>query len=387
MPDGTGESALPAGGQREIAPELDRRGESQAQVVWQQFKKHHMALAGGVVLILLILMALFAPFLAPQLPNAYSTTNITSYAPPTPIHFIDPQTGRLSWPFVYNYTQTLDMTTFENVYKPDTSQKYYLHFFVHAAPYKLFSLIPTDIHLFGVAAPAHVFLFGADNLGRDLFSRTLYGAQVSLSIGLLATFITFILAIVLGSLAGFFGGWLDNIVMRLVEVIYAVPALFLLIALRAAFPINMNPLLILYIIIGILGFISWGGLARVVRGQLMATKELDYVQAAKSLGARSNRLIILHLLPSVVSYVIVDFTLSIPTFIIAESGLSFLGLGVTEPYVSWGSLLNLAQQGGFSSINEQPWMIIPGFFIVLTVLCFQLLGDGLRDAFDPHKRR
>ena len=362
-------------------------GQSQSQIAWKQFRKHKLALVGSTILILLALMALFAPFLAPYGLNAYSRSEITRYQPPTPVQWYDPDTGRFTRPFIYTYSEELDMETFDTVFTADTSTRYPLKLLVKGAPYKLFGFVPGNLHLFGVDNPARIFLMGADNLGRDLFSRILYAAQISLSIGVGASILSFFIGIVMGALAGYYGGWIDELIMRLVEVIAAIPALFLLLSLRAIFPIEMNPILLLYIILMILAVIGWGDLARVVRGQFLSTRELDYVTAARSLGASNNRIIFRHLLPSVTTYMIVSMSLAIPGFILAESGLSFLGVGVSGAYASWGSLLSDAQAGGFASITSRPWVLIPGLFIVLTITSFQLLGDGLRDAFDPRKRQ
>ena len=367
--------------------EQHEQGQSQAQLAWKQFRKNRLAIVGGSILLFLALLAIFAPFIAPYGLNAYSRTQITRFQPPTPIQFRNPETGRLTRPFVYQYTEELDLETFENSFVPDLSTRYPLGFFVEGAPYKILGLVPGNVHLFGVQDPGRIFLFGADSLGRDLFSRTMFATQISLTIGLAATALTFFIGVALGGLAGYFGGWIDEVVMRFIEVISAIPSLFLLLSLRAIFPIDMNPIFILYIVILILALIGWGNLARVVRSQLLSTRELDYIQAAKSLGAPTNRIIFRHMLPSVYTYLIVSLSLTIPLFILTESGLSFLGLGVAEPYASWGSLLTQAQEGGFASITTRPWVLIPGFFIVITITSFQLLGDGLRDAFDPRKRQ
>ncbi len=364
-----------------------QEGTSQGQIAWQQFLKHRLALVGGVILIFLFLVAIFGPFIAPYSLNFYSRSQITRFQPPTPIQFREPETGRLVRPFVYGYSQEFSLETFRTEYLQDENARYPVRFFVEGAPYKILGLIPGDLHLFGVELPGRIFLMGADSLGRDLFSRILYASAISLTIGFGATAISFVIAIILGGLAGYFGGWIDELIMRLVEVISAIPALFLLLSLRAVFPIDMNPVLILYVVLGILALIGWGGLARVVRGQMLATRELDYVQAAKSLGSGTGRVIFKHMIPSISSYIIVALSLSVPGYILAESGLSFLGLGVSEPFASWGSLLSQAQEGGFASITQRPWVLIPGFFIVITITSFQFLGDGLRDAFDPRKRQ
>lgn len=368
-------------------PQRDSQSASQWQIAWQQFRRHRLALVGAGILIGLFLMAAFGPFIAPYGLNFYSRSQITSFQPPTPIQFRDPETGRLVRPFVYGYTQELNLETFRNEYVADESARYPIHFFVEGAPYKLLGFIPGNLHLFGVEQPGRIYLMGADNLGRDMFSRIMYASAISLTIGFGATAVSFVIAIVLGGLAGYFGGWIDELVMRVIEVISAIPSLFLLLSLRAIFPIEMNPVVILYVVLIILALIGWGGLARVVRGQMLATRELDYVQAAKSLGAGTNRVIFRHMLPSIYTYLIVALSITVPSYILAESGLSFLGLGVSEPYASWGSLLSQAQAGGFASITNRPWVLIPGFFIVITITSFQFMGDGLRDAFDPRKRK
>jgi len=361
--------------------------QSQLQVAMRQFRRHKLAQIGGSFLILLYAMAIFAPFLAPDSLSKYSTENITKFHPPTPVHFRDPDTGRFVRPFVYGYKQELSLTTFRNEYTADTTQRYPVYFFVRGDEYKILGLIPSNLHLFGVQEPGRIFLIGGDGFGRDLLSRTLYASQISLTIGLGSVLIATIIGITMGGLAAFFGGWVDNIIMRIVEVLAAIPYLFLLILLRAMFPIDINPIFALYVVIGLLAFVSWGGLARVVRGQLMSVRNQDYVAAAISLGASDRRIIFRHMVPSLFTYLIVTLSLAIPGQILAESGLSFLGIGAVEPYASWGSLLAQAQEGGFASITDRPWVLIPGFFIVFTVMCFQLLGDGLRDAFDPRKRR
>lgn len=371
-----------------IAPaQSATKAQSQWQVAWKQFRKHRLAQIGGAMLIFVYLLAILAPFLAPDPLSKYSTDNITKFQPPTPLHVRDPQTGRPTRPFVYGFKQELSLTTFQNEYVPDKTKIYPVHFFVRGDSYKLFGFIPTDIHLYGVEAPGKIFLLGADTFGRDLLSRILYAAQISLTIGVGSVLLSTFIGILMGSLAAYFGGWVDNVIMRLVEVIASIPYLFLLLALRALFPININPIFALYVILGILAFISWGGLAREIRSQLLSVRELDYVSAATSLGASDRRIIFRHMLPAITTYLIVFASLAIPGTILLESGLSFLGIGAVEPYASWGSLLSQAQEGGLASITDRPWVLIPGFFIVFTVACYQLLGDGLRDAFDPKKRQ
>ncbi len=365
------------------------QGQSQFSVAWGQFRKNRLAQTGGVLLILIYLMAIFAPFLAPDGLSSYSTSNITRFQPPTPVYVRDPQTGAFTRPYVFKYSQQLNMDTFVNEYKP-TTERCPVYFGVRGASYKLLGFIPGNLHLFGTGAEnpdCNVFLFGGEALGRDLFTRILYASQISLTIGVGAVLLSTIIGLFMGAVAAFFGGVVDVIIMRFVEVLSAIPYLFLLLLLRSVFPQDINPIFALYVILGILSFIGWGGLARVTRGQMLSVREQDFVSAAQALGAGNGRIMWRHMLPTMTTYVIVSLSLGIPGFILLESGLSFLGIGAVEPYVSWGSLLAQAQEGGLSSLNTRPWVLIPGFFIVFTVGCFQLLGDGLRDAFDPRKRQ
>lgn len=391
---------------RRVAPDLDlqaplvEHSKSQGRIVWEQFIKHRVALVGGTVLILMYLMAGFAGFLAPYGINEYRRSPVSAFVPPTQIHWIDPETNRLTRPFVYDVVADRDPVTRQRVYVADTSRPYPIQFFVRRPdhPYKLFGIWESDLRLFGVEEPARVFLWGTNNLGKDVFSRVLYGGQVSLTIGILAVWVSLTLGLVLGSLAGFYGGLVDDLIMRLVEVFAAIPDLFLLIVLATllkdprnplaqAFGLRMDSAQTFLMVVIVLGFVGWGGLARVIRGLILSIREMDYAQAAKALGASESRIMFRHLLPATASYVIVSLTLSIPGFILAETGLSFIGLGPSEvDTASWGILLRDATARGIS-IQFVPWLLIPGIPIFLAVLCWNLLGDGLRDAFDPKKRR
>lgn len=363
------------------------KAQSQMSVAWRQFKKNPLARVGGFALLIVYLLSLFAPFIAPDGLSNYSSTNITKFHPPTAVHFRDPETGGFGRPFVYQHTQQLNLDTFVNEYRPTTT-KCPIYFGVKGDSYKLFGFIPGNIHLFGTGNPdCKVYLLGSETLGRDLFSRIMYASQISLTIGIGATLVSLLIGLFMGALAAYFGGWVDMIIMRLIEVLASIPELFLLILLRAVFPQNVNPILALYIVLTILALVGWGGLARATRGQLLSVKEQDFVSAARGLGASDNRIMWRHMMPSMGAYVITAMSLSIPGYMLSEAGLSFLGIGAVEPYVSWGSLLTQAQEGGFSSFTERPWVLIPGFCIVFVVMCWQLVGDGLRDAFDPRKRR
>jgi peptide/nickel transport system permease protein len=361
---------------------------SRSQVVWEQFRKHQFAVLGAIILFAMYIGAIFAPFISPYGLTEYSTTNITKFHPPTRVYFVG-ENGTPSLPFVYATKREMDPNTFQQAFVEDKTQKCTVKFFHNRPdqPYKLFFFIPMTVRLFGVDQPCNVFLLGADLYGRDLFTRIWYGAGVSLTIGIFAVTLSTILGLIFGGLAGYYGGWVDNVIMRLVEIIGAIPGLFLLLTLTALLPQSLDPILVFYGIIFLLGAIGWGGLARTVRSQISSLRESDMVQAATSLGAKEARIIGIHMLPITFSLLIVGLSLGIPGAILAESGLSFLGRGVREPYSSWGSLIAQAQEGSFSSITDRPWILIPGFFIVIAVLCWQFLGDGLRDALDPRKRQ
>jgi len=381
-------------------PVLKKQSKSQSEIAWEQFRKHRVALIGGGVLIVMYLVAAFAGFLAPYGINEYRTRPSSAFRPPTQVHWTDPETGRLTRPFVYDVAQERDPITFQRVYVEDTSTRYPVRFFVKRpeATYKVLGLFESDLHLFGVDDPARIFLWGTNNLGKDVFSRVLYGGQISLTIGILAVWVSLFLGLLFGGLAGFYGGWVDEFVMRLVEVLSAIPGLFLLVVLASllqdprnplarAFGLQMNSAQTFLMIVIVLGFVGWGGLARTIRSLILSIREMDYAQAAKALGAGESRVLWRHLLPATASYVIVDLTLAIPGFILTETGLSFIGLGPSEvDTASWGLLLRDATARGIS-IQFVPWLLIPGIPIFLAVLSWNLVGDGLRDALDPRKRR
>jgi peptide/nickel transport system permease protein len=370
------------------APREQTESLSQFQVFGQQFRKNRSAILGLLMLIVLYTGALFAPFLAPYGMDEYSTTDITGFAPPTRIYWTNPQTGAFG-PFVYRVERKRDLESFQLNFTEDKSIQCPVKFFVRSSErkYALFGFIPSDLHLFGVDEPCKVYLFGADEVGRDLFSRVWYGSQVSLTIGIVAVSLSFAIGLLMGGIAGFFGGWIDNVIMRLTEILSAIPDLFLLAILTSYLPKSVNPLLLFYSMVAVLSFVGWGGLARVVRGQILSLREADFVQAATALGARPGRIIARHLLPNIASYMLTLAFLAIPTYILTESTLSFLGYGVREPQASWGALLQDVQDGGFGTFIYRPWILIPGFFIVLAILAWNLFGDGVRDAFDPKKRR
>ena len=389
-------------------PEPSSTGEtvralSRGEVVRAQFRKHRLAVSSVWVLGILYVLAAFADFVAPygESESFFRGAIDRSYAPPTTVHWIDPDTKSLTWPFVYNVASQMNLDTLEFEYKEDTGKRYPVQLFTRGIPYTPFpiNLIPLewrrtwgldpqlDIHLFGVEKPATIFLWGADKLGRDVFGRILFGARVTLTIGIFAATLSLVVGLVLGAMAGYYGGWADDFIMRLVEVLATIPGLFLLLALRALFPLDAKSSVVYFVVVLILGLIRWGPVARAVRGQVFSLREEDYVMAARGLGAADARIIFRHILPGTASFAIVSFSLLIPGFILTESGLSFLGLGISDPNSSWGLMLAVAQEGGMQTFTSRPWMLLPGLFIFIAVLAFNFIGDGLRDALDPKARR
>ena len=345
---------------------------------FKQFFKDKFATASLVVLLLLYISIFLANFIAVY-PKNYSNRNL-SYAPPSNIYFITPE-GKLMRPYTYNYIRKFDKDSLRMYFIQDRTQKYYLKLFPKGFEYKFLGIFKTKRHLFGVEKGGDIFLFGCDINGRDNFSRLLYGGQVSLTIGFLALFISFPIGLIYGGIAGYLGGRTDMIMMRFAEAIMSIPSFYLLIILAAILPSGMTSSQRFLLITIILALIGWAGFSRVVRGMVLSIKTQDYVKAARSIGASRARIILKHILPQTSSYVIIAITLSIPGYILAESGLSFLGLGIQQPDASWGNMLKEAQE--FTNIMYRPWLLTPGFLIFVAVLSFNLIGDTIRDILDP----
>jgi len=350
---------------------------SQWQLMWREFVKHKLAIFGGTVLAIFYIAAIFCEFFSPY--NIYKRHTEYIYSPPQRIHFFDDKGFNIR-PFVYGLERIKGQPG--RIYSEDRTKKYPIYFFVHGDEYKLWNLFETDLHLFGVKEGVG-FLFGTEELGRDLFSRNLYASRISLSIGLVGIGLSFILGCMLGGISGYYGGRIDMIIQRLVEFLISVPTIPLWMALSAALPSRWSPIKVYFGITIILSIVGWCGLSRVVRGKLISLREEDFVMAAGIAGASETRIITRHLLPSFLSYLIVNLTLAIPYMILGETALSFLGLGIRPPAVSWGTLLQGAQK--VHAILLHPWLLIPGIFVIIAILAFNFLGDGLRDAADPYK--
>jgi peptide/nickel transport system permease protein len=349
------------------------------QLAWRQLLRYRLAVAGGIVLIVLYAAMAGAEFLAPY--GLDQSDRTLFYAPPTGIHWVDARGRRHPRPFVYAY-RVVDVSIPE--YAPDTSRTYDIRFFVRGAPYRLLGLVPGDLHLFGVDPPARVFLLGTDQFGRDSFSRLLYGSRVSLLLGILVVVISFPIGMVFGGIAGYYGGLVDNIMMRAVEVLASFPQFYLLLALTSVLPPTLTSPERIVLLSAVFSLTGWGGLARVIRGIVLGLRDQEFVLAARAAGLRDFRVIVRHVLPSTSSYIIVAATLTIPGVILGESGLSYLGIGVQEPSTSWG--LQLAQAQSIEVFTQFPWLLVPGAAIVLAILAFNFLGDGVRDALDPRQR-
>ncbi len=363
-----------------MSPEMERFYMApQWRLVWWKFKRHRLAVVAGLVLLALYLSILVSEILAPY--NLHARHIDSIYAPPQGLHLF--HEGEFIGPFVYGYSYKLNMSNLKREYTPDPNQIQRVRFFCRGDEYRFWGLIPGDFHLICPAEGGTLFLLGTDRLGRDLSSRMLNGARISLTVGLIGISISFLLGITIGGLAGYYGGWVDNLVQRSIEVIRSFPEIPLWLALSAILPVTWSPLLVYFGITIILGMLDWPGLARAVRSKLLALREEDFATAAQLMGASPQRIIGRHLLPSFASHLIASATLSIPGMILGETALSFLGLGLRPPITSWGVLLAEAQN--INVVALYPWLMLPVVPVIVVVLAFNFLGDGLRDAADPYK--
>jgi peptide/nickel transport system permease protein len=354
---------------------------SQWQLMWWKFRRHKMAVFGLVLLGLLLACALFAEFIGPYPPGQRDTRYVLG--PPMLPQMVDAEGNFHLRPFVYGVKPVRDMVTLRMTYELDTTEVWEIGLLVKGEPYKLLGLIPMDVHLFGTEE-GFIHLFGTDSTGLDIFSRSIHAARASLGVAFVGVAISFLLGAAIGGAAGYFGGPFDNFVMRLIEFIRSIPTLPLWLALAALLPRDWSPLATYLAITVILSLLGWTWLARTVRSKLLATRHEDFVLAARLSGCSDGRIIRRHLLPSFMSYLIVDTSVAFPEILLAETSLSFLGLGLREPVESWGVLLFAAQS--VRAIDQAPWLMIPGIFVIVAVLAFNFVGDGLRDAADPYSR-
>ncbi|TNB48459.1 ABC transporter permease [Martelella lutilitoris] len=353
-------------------------------LIWHKFAKDRLAIVAGFVILTLYLIGIFAEFLAPNLAQAARPQY--SYAPPQTISFfVEDENGERKFlPHVKGYSVTIDQASLRRSFVVDDSKVVPIGFFVRGPEYKMWGLFPSDLHLVGPRkANDPFYLLGADKLGRDLFSRVIYGTRVSMSIGLIGVCISLILGVVMGALSGYYGGWVDLLIQRIIEIISAMPTIPLWLGLAAAIPVSLAPLKVYFLITLIVSLLGWTSLAREVRGRFFALRGDDFVTAARLDGSNERRIIFRHILPSLTSHILAVVTLALPTMIVAETALSFLGVGLKPPVVSWGVLLQDAQN--IRTISTAPWLLIwPAGAVVIAVLSFNFLGDGLRDAADPY---
>jgi peptide/nickel transport system permease protein len=359
------------------------RHESYTQLVWRRFRRSRISIVGGLIIITLMMLAAFAEFFSPN--PIYGDNLQDAFIPPNQVHFVDAEGNFSIRPFVYGIASTMDPKTFQVTFIEDTTKKYYIEFFAHGWSYRLLGIFPTDLHLVGVEEGGKLYMLGTDKLGRDLWGKACQAGRISLTMSVFAALISIAVGSVVGVTSGYYGGRTDNVIQRFVEFVNAFPTLPLWMALASIVPKTADSFQVFIIMSCIFALLSWTTLAREVRGKVLAMSRTDFILAAKEMGASDRRIILRHLFPNTLSHVIVILTLTIPGVILAESFLSFLGIGIQEPLTSWGLLMRNAQN--LQTLGQQTWILAPTFFIIAAVLGFNFLGDGLRDAADPYASR
>ena len=363
-----------------LTPEQERfYRASQWKIMWWKFRRHRVAVFSAVILLLFYASILVSEVLSPY--NLHSRDSRHIYAPPQQLRLF--HEDKFVGPFVYGYSMQLNMQTMRRDYRPDPNRVQPLRFFCRGDRYEFWDLFEVDLHLVCPAQGGTFFLLGTDRLGRDVLSRIIHGTRISLTVGLLGIAVSFLIGIILGGISGYYGGWIDSLIQRFIEMVRSFPELPLWMALSAALPVNWSPVLVYFGITIILGLLDWPGLARAVRSKLLALREEEFATAAVLMGATPGRVIGRHLLPSFASHLIASLTLSVPSMILGETALSFLGLGLRPPVTSWGVLLNEAQN--INVVALYPWLMLPVVPVFVVVLAFNFFGDGLRDAADPYK--
>lgn len=382
----TGDAASSPESKPHTAPSTEKEANvfvaSQTQLIWWKFRRHRLALFSGVVVLFIYLIIVpFVEFWAPYDPH--DTRSNYTYGSPQRLYLIDTDDGFRIGPYVYGFTSTVDPASMRREFTVDREQKYRIRFLAEGFEYKLLGLIPTNRHFFGSSDPDHpVYVMGADRLGRDMFSRIVYGARNSMMIGLAGVFISLTLGVIIGGISGYYGGLTDNLIQRMIDLLKSLPTIPLWLGLAAALPLEWPPTRVYFAITVILSLIGWTGMARVVRGRFLALREEDYVIAARLDGVDRMSLILQHMLPAMTSHIIASVTLAIPHMILAETSLSFLQVGLRPPVISWGVLLQEAQS--LRVVSSAPWLLLPAVAVIIAVLSLNFLGDGLRDAADPY---